>query len=199
DSFGFGDNGDQGLVYLMRDGFPSSKQEYTNAYAQDTLSVGNLTVNFGLRYDLQQSKNTAQTVRANPFFPEILPAYTFNGSDAGFEWESIVPRIGLTYSLGAERKTLLRASYSRFVDQLGTGVATWENPILTYSYAYFYTTPGTPSSGRNLGRGNVFDLNGDGRITLDDALGFSTNYNPNDHSVLLSNQVDPNLDPQMTD
>ena len=197
--WGFGENGDQGLVYLMRDGFPASEQTYTNLYAQDTLSAGNLTVNLGLRYDLQESENLARTVRANPFFPELLPAYTFNGSEAGFEWESIVPRLGLTYALGAERKTLLRASYSRFADQLGTGIATWTNPILSYSYAYFYTSPGTSGNGQNLGRGNVFDLNGDGQINLDDALGFSANYNPNNNSVLGSNTVDPNLDPQMTD
>ena len=38
-----------------------------------------------------------------------------------FEWDTIVPRLGLTYALGGERKTLLRASYSRFADQLGAG------------------------------------------------------------------------------
>ncbi len=38
----------------------------------------------------------------------------FTGGDGGFEWEAISPRVGLTYSLGAERKTLLRSSYARF-------------------------------------------------------------------------------------
>jgi hypothetical protein len=37
-----------------------------------------------------------------------------------FEWDTIVPRVGLTYALGQEQRTLLRASYSRFADQLAT-------------------------------------------------------------------------------
>jgi hypothetical protein len=199
DTWGFGENGDQGLIYVARDGFPASEQLYTSAYLQDTLTTGNVTVNAGLRYDLQESENQARTVRANPFFPELLPEYRFEGSAAGFEWESITPRLGLTYALGAERKTLLRASYSRFADQLGTAAATWENPILAYQYIYTYTTPGTPRNGENLGRGNVSDLNGDGQITLDDFFNFSPNYNPHTGGALLSNQVDSNLDPQMTD
>ena len=38
-----------------------------------------------------------------------------------FEWDTIVPRVGLTYALGQERKTLLGAPYSRFADQLASG------------------------------------------------------------------------------
>ncbi|MDX1624450.1 MAG: carboxypeptidase-like regulatory domain-containing protein [Gemmatimonadota bacterium] len=40
----------------------------------------------------------------------------------GFEWESFAPRIGITYALGEERRTLLRASFAQFAEQLGTGI-----------------------------------------------------------------------------
>jgi hypothetical protein len=60
----------------------------------------------------------------------VLPPASFAGGDIGFEWTDITPRLGLTYALGAERKTLLRASYSRFADQLGTGIASQLNPAV---------------------------------------------------------------------
>ena len=47
-----------------------------------------------------------------------MPAVTFSGADAPFDWTTISPRIGLTYALGEERKTLLRASFSRFPEQI---------------------------------------------------------------------------------
>jgi len=192
-----GPEGGLGYLYASRMGLGASEQTYTSIYAQDTLSAGNLTVNFGLRYDLQESENFASTLQANPFFPTVLPTVTYGGGEAGFEWETIVPRLGLTYSLGAERKTLLRASYSRFADQLGTGVATWLNPTAAYQYATFYID--APSVGGNLSPAQVFDDNGDGVIDFNDVQGFSANYNPITRGFTQSNSVDPNLDPQMTD
>lgn len=186
-----------GYLYAARDAFPAAKNKYNSLYAQDTMSVGNLTANVGLRYDKQEGENLARTVRASPIFPDILPAVTYNGGDAGFTWTSITPRLGVTYALGAERKTLLRASYSRFADQLGNGGTFQVNPLTVNSYAYFYTQningPG------NLGRNNVVDLNGDGKIDINDVVNFSGNVNPNTLGLLQSNGVDPNLDPQKTD
>ena len=88
--------------------------------------------------------------RANPIFPDILPAVTYAGGDAGLRaGTTITPRLGLTYALGAERKTLLRASYSRFADQLGTGGTVRLNPLTLSSYAYFYTRTSTARQRRH--------------------------------------------------
>jgi len=192
-----GPDGGMGIIYVDREGFAKSTQDYTSVYAQDTLSSGNLTINLGLRYDLQESKNDPTSLHANPFLPNIQPSVSYGGSDAGFKWTSLVPRIGLTYSLGAERKTLLRASYSRFADQLGTGIATWLNPVLSYQYAAFYGN--APSVGGNISPANILDLNGDGRIDINDVIGFSANYDPNTGGFAQSNAVDPDLEPQKTD
>ena len=96
--------------------------DYTGAYLQDTLTVGNLTLNLGLRFDLPGSGREA---------PHQKPV-----GDAAFEWPSLTPRIGLTYALGADRSTLLRASYSRFADQLHSGAFSTLMPP-SYHYAYF--------------------------------------------------------------
>jgi carboxypeptidase family protein len=175
----------QNVVEVARDAFYTVEQKYDSAYVQDTLTVGNLTANLGLRYDKQGGTNEPSTARANPFLPTVLPQVTFNGGDIGFEWTDITPRLGLTYALGAERKTLLRASYSRFADQLGTGAAAQLNPLVGLGYAYFYTT--------NPGTGNI------GVGELGGFLGYSGNVNPNTGGLLQSNGVDPDLSAPLTD
>jgi hypothetical protein len=184
--FGTTDN----IVAVARDGGPDTLNEYTQAYLQDTLTVGNLTLNAGLRYDVQGGQNIARSLRASPHLPGVLPSVSTSTQDIGFEWSDITPRLGLTYALGAERKTLLRASYSRFADQLGAGVASWLNTTRAPSYAYFYTSnPGTapgiiPLSDVDLGTGVLF---------------YSGNVNPNNGLLLQSNALDPNLSAPLTD
>jgi hypothetical protein len=173
------------LLILTRDAVPSVKNEYADVYAQDTLAVGSLTANVGLRYDRQGGKNLASTARANSAFPELLPAVSYKGADAGFTWTSITPRLGLTYALGAEKKTLLRASYSRFADQLGTATSSFLNPLAGVGYRYFYT-----------------HNNGDGVIDPEDLevdLGVGGNVNPITLGSLQSNAVDANLEAPITD
>jgi hypothetical protein len=186
------------ILYATRDGFASAKNKYTSVYAQDTLSVGNLTANVGLRWDRQEGENVSTTVRANPLFPDVLPSVTSPGIDSGFTWTNLVPRLGLTYALGPERKTLLRASYSRFADQLGIGPTYQLNTITAPQYSYFYLNANSPTNGV-LTRGNVFDLNGDGRIDINDNIGFSGNLDPRNLGLLQSNAVDPDLKAPTTD
>ena len=95
------------------------KMNYYNAYVGDTLTTGNLTVNVGVRYDYQQAANLPSSVAANPVFPDLLPAVNYAG-DKGYPitYRNWQPRIGLTYAVGEQKKTLLRGSYSRFADQL---------------------------------------------------------------------------------
>ncbi|MFN7963078.1 MAG: TonB-dependent receptor [Thermoanaerobaculia bacterium] len=120
----------------------SDEVKYTSLYAQDTLTLGNLVANIGLRYDRQKGHNNASTVPNTPTpirdrnGNAIAAGGTFSGSDPGFTWTDITPRLGLTYALGKDRKTLLRASYSRFADQLASGIVSQTNPS-NYQYGYF--------------------------------------------------------------
>ena len=190
DAANFGTSFD--VLIASRDAGPSIKQDYTSAYVQDTLTVGNLTANLGLRYDKQGGENLSRTVRANNLLPNVLPSVSFQGGDIGFEWESITPRLGLTYALGAERKTLLRASYSRFADQLGTGLGSWLNPLGTQSYAYFYVDEAAGTTGR-VGLNNLLFS------TTTPDLGFSANVNPITGALLQSNAIADGLDAPITD
>ena len=174
-----------GVLLLARDGYANVEGDYTSLYVQDTLAVGALTANLGVRYDLQGGAIRDTTVRANPVFPELLPEAHFAGQDSGFEWETVVPRLGLTWALGKQRNTLLRASYSQYADQLGTPATGFLNPIGGQQYLYFITSN---NGGPSLEPGD-----------LGEYLGNSGNIHPTTFLPLQSNAVDPDLEAPMTD
>jgi hypothetical protein len=179
----------ENFVYLSRQAFPGVKTKYTSAYVQDTLTTGNLTVNLGLRYDRQGGDNLPLTVPANPVRPDLLPPVAFAGSPIGFTWKTWAPRVGLTYALGKDRSTLLRASYSRFADQLGAGPTQAQilNPLSSISYYYAFTT--NPGNG-HLTAGQIVPA----------GLGYSANVDPNNPAhLLVANGVSKSLNAPTTD
>jgi hypothetical protein len=140
----FGEDGVGGKLLLPKRGIaPPVLQTYTSAWLQDTISAGNLTFNVGLRYDLQEGENQAIVVEGNPIFADLMPALDYQGADAGFDWSSISPRLGVTYAMGASNQTLLRASLSEFPDQLGSGDVNRINPAgEAYATIYWYDSNG---------------------------------------------------------
>jgi carboxypeptidase family protein/TonB-dependent receptor-like protein len=111
--------------------------KYWSAYLQDTFSLDRLSINAGVRWDKQTGENAATVVPGNPSFPEVLPAIDYPGSGEPFTWEDWQPRLGITYALGANRSTVLKAAYARYADALGTGTIDNINPIGGVSYAYY--------------------------------------------------------------
>lgn len=136
-------HGDWGATVAVRDHTGVAVSEYTAIWAQDTMTFGRATLNFGLRYDDQGGANEAYNRPAHPVaaYRDIFPDTNFRGSDAGFSWGSIAPRLGATYAIGEERKTLVRASVSQFYDQMGSGWVTRNSPFGA-SYAYFDSVTG---------------------------------------------------------
>ena len=175
-----------GVLILSREGTANVEADYGNLFVQDTVSLGNLTANLGLRWDRQGGELLDTNVAANPVFPELLPATSFQGRDSGFEWSTLSPRLGLTYALGEQRRTLLRASYSRFADQLATQFAGWLHPLGAPQYRYFLTTN---EGGPTLDPGELGD----------EIAPPSGNVNPFTLAPLISNAVDPDLDAPLTD
>src|SRR4029077_15251374 len=108
-----------GLAFITRSSKPVYHNDYNDLYAGDTIVAGNWTFQAGARYDRQRGKNDASSVAANPDFPEILPAATYAGDARVLQWTSLSPRLGVTYSPKTTRKTVFRAAYNRYADQLG--------------------------------------------------------------------------------
>ncbi len=183
-------DGELALARFNRNRVLGVKSEYDSAWLQDTLSLDRWTIAAGLRYDKQSGENLASISPANPRAPDdIIPELRFQGNDAGgFEWETVVPRVSVTYAAGENRQTLARASFSQYAQQLSQGRISTVNPAGGYSYAYYYFT----------------DANGN--LVLDPGetpslyFGYTYNINADDPGSLISPSFnDPNLDPAMTD
>jgi len=140
-----------------------------DAYVGDTISMGRLTVNAGVRWDRQTSENLPSTAPANTAFPNFLPALSYDGSGPTINWNDVSPRVGVTYALGASSKTVARASYARYAGQLNPFEVTASSPVGGY-YTYIAY------------RWN--DLNRDGLAQKNEIL---TNLGPQ-----YFNNIDPN-------
>lgn len=113
------------MVY--REGNGGNRAQYLDLYAGDTVSHGRFTVDFGVRFDRQWGEALPSTSEANPAFPSLVPGIRFAGYQAPFTWNTWSPRAGVSYAIDAERKTLARASFSRFAGQLSTGTIGFAN------------------------------------------------------------------------
>jgi hypothetical protein len=184
---------DQGSVLFTQRGYdPPLTQEYTSAWVQDTISAGSWTINAGLRYDLQEGTNDAVSADANPWFPSIHPSLSFDGESAPFDWTSISPRIGITYALGEERKTLLRASFARFPEQLDDDDIDRTNPAgKSYLTLLWYDTDGSGDF-----NGSTLEGNGPDEVSILGTSGFDLD---NPTSLTSPNITDTGFDPEMTD
>src|SRR5260370_4268353 len=134
---------------LFRDSNKSMDEKSNDLYLGDTIIAGNLTLQAGLRWDSQQGRNLANSAVANPVLATPLtgipgcnppnacqlPAVSYAGDPPSLKWNAASPRVGLTYSLGASKKTLFRAGYNRYVNPLGSTVLAAN--LHTPSYSYF--------------------------------------------------------------
>ena len=188
--FGCGtDDPNAAYVQFWRNRNLAVESTYDSAWVQDTITRDRWTINVGLRYDKQGIENLASNSPANGDVGSLLPEINFNGNDAGgFDWETIVPRVGVTYALGESRNTLLRGSFSRYAEQLSQGLGSRVNPVGGYAYVSYYFI----DSNSNL----VLDDGERGSLYYP----YYYNFDPSNPTALSTvNQTDPDLDPYMTD
>ena len=124
------------------------------AYIQDTLTKGNFTLTLGLRYDLQKPSAGAFTRSAvyggetawdTVFDPAttsvldgILPdvqtepvkgvSNVLSGNPHPYSWSTFSPRIGFTWDINGDGKTVAKLALSQYGDVMGVGW--WANAPL---------------------------------------------------------------------
>jgi hypothetical protein len=173
---------------VFREGRGGNRVFYWNFYVGDTISLDRFTIDAGLRYDRQNGKALPSETLANAAFPSVVPGLVFAGYDTPFTWTNWSPRIGMTYALDADRKTIARASYSRAAGQLNSGTVGVLNTSSTAGSATYRWT----------------DLNADhfaqaDEVDLTQRITAAGGFNPaNPTAISSSNVLDPDLKAPVT-
>ncbi len=114
-------NGIASEADIYRDAYSESHLNTNAFWLQDTYTRGRLTLNLGFRFDVQDDEAVAATVPENPIFPELMPAIDFPGADAGVVSKDFSPRVGMTYDLTGDGRTVATASFAAYYGQLAPG------------------------------------------------------------------------------
>ena len=180
-------NGVPSEANILRDGHTNRGLWEYSAYVNDSYRRGRWTANLGLRLDWQDDEAREANVPANPILSDLLPALSFEGADAGARFVDLSPRLGLTYALRENAKTVLKANAARYY---GLGI---------------YTAGTLSPTGQTTLRYPWSDRNNDGfvqreELDLSRLLTFSTNYDPaNPSAVRSASTVDPDLENDIAD
>lgn len=123
----------------------------TAVFAQDSFSRGRLTVIGGIRWERVDGFLPAQQNDASRYFPEglvfkgvsiggVVQDYTVRKSFAAVKhnplWYNWAPRVSATYDLFGDQKTVLKASWGRYLDQINTGTPPNANGNISQTYAW---------------------------------------------------------------
>ncbi len=173
-----------------------------SAYLQDTMTVGRLALNLGVRYDYEKSWVSNVDIPASPWLPQYMPAVQLDEYDPGVNWSVISPRLSIAYDLFGNGKDVLKLSVARYGSQSGNYMADWVNPVGWTEIDLLWQ-----------------DLNGDLRVTADELFGYdwgtgelkdpndpdfwlwqSSSVNPSDPTSLVSsNKYDSNFNSPLLD
>ncbi len=148
-----------------------NKLDQQDFFVNDTWSKGRVTMNLGLRWDRYKGSMPEQSQPAYANGPVSVAAQTFPARDF-YTWNNLGPRIGMTYDLANDGKTVLKASYGLFWHNPGPGVSADANPNQNNkSVTYTWT-----------------DRNGDRRYQLGEE-----SANPTATTLAGTIQLDPNI------
>ena len=172
-----------GILYAQH--FIDGKAELNrgSVYITDTYRRSKLTLNLGLRFDHQTGSNTASTIPGVPGFESTVGSLDFPGNDPGVTFNNLSPRIGATYDLTGDGKTIVRGNFARYYDALNNAFITYKNPTFVYNGAIL----------------PFENSNGDRVITPDEITGDPIYYGGLNGPVFdldafyASRQIDPDL------
>ncbi|HEY2153747.1 MAG TPA: hypothetical protein VGH34_23280, partial [Vicinamibacterales bacterium] len=191
-------------VGLTRDSQTNYDLLNLSAFVQDTITHNKLTMQLGIRYDQNHDTALASAVPASPIVPTLLPAINFPGVDPGIVFHNFSPRLGFTYDLQGNGKTLVRANYASYWGQVGTGaIASQINPVAAVTARYAWVDA---NHDKIVQANEIYDsknnllLGPSGNAANYLAIGANNTWDPaHPGSPTTSNTIDPNLKNDRTD
>jgi len=123
----------------------------TALYGQDSYSIGRLNIVGGLRWERVEGYLPAQVTPASAYFPDglVFRGVTINGVVQDYTvrksfdevrhdplWHNFGPRVAGTYDLTGKGKTVLKASWGKYLDQISTGTPPNPNANINQVYTW---------------------------------------------------------------
>ncbi|HJU41367.1 MAG TPA: TonB-dependent receptor plug domain-containing protein, partial [Vicinamibacterales bacterium] len=123
----------------------------TAFYGQDAYSIGRLTLFGGVRWERIEGYLPEQSTPASQYFPEglVFSGVNINGVVQNYIvrksfpavrnnplWKNVAPRVSATYDLTGNGKTVLKASWGDYLDQINTGTPPNANANINQVYAW---------------------------------------------------------------
>jgi hypothetical protein len=107
----------------------------TSFYITDTFRKDRLTLNLGFRFDQQTGSNLPSSIPGVPGFENIVGALEFPGNDPGITFNDFSPRLGATYDVTGDGKTIIRGNFARYYDTYNPAFLQHQNPTFVYNGA----------------------------------------------------------------
>jgi hypothetical protein len=102
----------------------------TGLFAQDSWTLGNWTLNLGVRADIFSSSIPEQQAGAGVWVPErTFPRYP------GPRWNTVVVRTGIAYDVFGDGRTALKGTMHQYVSSESTRIAMKRNPLSSFTWA----------------------------------------------------------------
>jgi hypothetical protein len=149
----------------------------TSFFVTDTWTIDRLTLNVGARFDRYRAWLPEQTLPAGRFVPAAI---TFAENSEVIAFTHLVPRLGATYDLTGDGRTVFKANWGRFAFNPGVNLADAVNPNTSTQYEVW--------TWNDLNDDRVFQDNERGGAAPTQKFGGSTNT-----------FIDPNLENSYTD
>jgi hypothetical protein len=179
-------------AFFSRDSYRSQFLRQHSFYLQDTYTHGRFTLIAGFRFDRQDDWQGKATVPASPFQGQttlngavfnFFPSVAFDGIKGMPVWNNFAPRLGVTYDVFNDGKTVLKGSYAQYYDQRAPGQLSGNLNTIGQNTVEFPWT----------------DLNGDKFVQANEVntgtiVSFSSGYDPLNPGLQVSpNRVDSGI------
>jgi hypothetical protein len=169
----------QDILLRFNNGLPDSVDTYNTPvttlsdltrdlglYAQDSWTLGRLTLNPGIRFESLKVDIPAQSAPAGRW----VGARDYAPIPDVPNWNTVVPRFGLAWNVFGDSKTAVKVSVSKYMQAEATGLSGNVNP-----------------TSRTFDRRSWRDLNGDGEAQTEE-IGPSTGFR-----IGTTRRIDPDL------